>query len=82
MSNLPVSAQALRLKHPPAPDVDANGLACLSAKIMASSSADISVLLLNLWKQPLPAAGIFFISGSPEIRDVSRSSGGDIEFGS
>jgi hypothetical protein len=63
-------------------DVDANGLTCLSAKIMASSSADISVSASESVEARASSGGDIYISGSPEIRDVSLSSGGDIEFGS
>ena len=63
-------------------DVDANGLTCLTATVMASSSADVSVSASESVKAQASSGGDIYVSGSPAVRDVSRSSGGDIDFGS
>lgn len=63
-------------------DVDANGLTCLAATVMASSSADVSVSASESVKAQASSGGDIYVSGSPAVRDVSRSSGGDIDFGS
>jgi hypothetical protein len=63
-------------------DVDANELNCKSAQITASSSADVSVHASEEVTARASSGGDIYVSGSPPIRDISKSSGGDVDFGS
>ncbi|MEZ6000703.1 GIN domain-containing protein [Hyphomonas sp.] len=63
-------------------DVDANDLTCRSADVTASSSADVSVTATDSIVARATSSGDIYVSGSPVHRDITRSSGGDIDFGS
>lgn len=63
-------------------DVDGKDLACRDAKVVASSSADVSVFASESVEARASSGGDIYISGSPAVRDISRSSGGDVDFGS
>jgi hypothetical protein len=63
-------------------DVDANDLLCGTANISASSSADVSVHATDSVTAQASSGGDIYVSGNPATRDISRSSGGDIDFGS
>jgi hypothetical protein len=62
-------------------DVDAIDLTCRAADVTASSSADVSVTATESITAQASSSGDIFISGSPAERDITRSSGGDVEFG-
>ena len=63
-------------------DVDGRDLVCRDAKVAASSSADVSVSASESVEARASSGGDIYISGSPAVRDISRSSGGDVDFGS
>ena len=63
-------------------DVEAHELSCSSADIHASSSADVSVHVSDAVTARASSGGDIYVSGNPPMRDISKSSGGDVEFGS
>ncbi|MEZ6011031.1 MAG: DUF2807 domain-containing protein [Hyphomonas sp.] len=63
-------------------DVDANELICREATVAASSSGDVSVHASDVIKAHASSSGDISVSGSPATRDVTKSSGGDIDFNS
>jgi hypothetical protein len=60
-------------------DVDGRDLACRDAKVVASSSADVSVHASDAVTAKASNGGDIHVSGNPATRDISRSSGGDID---
>ena len=63
-------------------DIEANKLTCQSATVSASSSADVSVYASDSVQAHASSGGDVYVAGSPAVRDISRSSGGDVDFGS
>jgi len=63
-------------------DVDAHELMCREATVAASSSGDVSVHASDVIKAHASSSGDISVSGSPATRDVTKSSGGDIDFNS
>ncbi|MCA8893202.1 MAG: DUF2807 domain-containing protein [Hyphomonas sp.] len=61
-------------------DIEANELLCSTADISASSSADVSVRASDAVTAKASSGGDIYVSGNPATRDISRSSGGDIDF--
>ena len=61
-------------------DVEAASLTCNSASVSASSSADVSVYASDSVEADASSSGDVSIAGSPAARDVSKSSGGDVDF--
>ncbi len=61
-------------------DVDGKDLACRDAKVAASSSADVSVHVSDSIEAKASSSGDINVSGSPAVRNISRSSGGDVDF--
>lgn len=61
-------------------EVEANALKCKEANVTASSSADVSVYAADEVTAQASSSGDIYVAGSPSIRDVSTSSGGDIDF--
>lgn len=63
-------------------DVGAKELKCRSASVSASSSGDVSVYASESVQAHASSGGDIYVSGSPAARDVSKSSGGDVDFNS
>ncbi len=63
-------------------DVDADELACHDAIVGASSGADVSVFASESIEARASSGGDINVSGTPALRNISRSSGGDVDFGS
>ena len=63
-------------------DIEANELTCRSASIDASSSADVSVYASESVMAHASSGGDIYVAGKPQVRDVSKSSGGDVDFSS
>ncbi|KCZ51677.1 GIN domain-containing protein [Hyphomonas pacifica] len=61
-------------------DVDADDLICVSAKVEASSSADVGVHASKSVKATANSGADVLVHGDPAERDVSKSSGGDVDF--
>ena len=61
-------------------EVEANALKCKEANVTASSSADVSVYAADAVTAQASSSGDIYVAGSPSTRDVSTSSGGDIDF--
>lgn len=74
--------ESIKVEASSSADIDAIELTCRSANVKASSSADISVTATDSIKAEATSGGDVYVSGSPAMRDISRSSGGDIDFGS
>ena len=61
-------------------DVSGKSMACRTAEISASSGGDLSLAVSDSVIARASSGGDINISGSPAQRDVSRSSGGDVDF--
>ncbi|MEZ5985658.1 MAG: DUF2807 domain-containing protein [Hyphomonas sp.] len=75
------SCSSINVEASSSADVDANGLQCKEANVTASSSADVSVYASDSVTAQASSSGDIYVVGSPSIRDVTRSSGGDVDFG-
>ncbi|MEQ8300607.1 MAG: DUF2807 domain-containing protein [Hyphomonas sp.] len=60
-------------------DVEARNLTCATGKLQASSGADIDVFLKDSVEARASSGSDIEISGNPPSRDISESSGGDVE---
>ncbi len=76
------SCKSIEINASSSGDVEANQLACLSASVQASSGADVSVSASESVYARASSGGDVYIVGEPAKRDVSKSSGGDVDFGS
>ena len=63
-------------------DVDAAKLTCRAATISVSSSGDVSVHAAESVEAQASSGGDVYVTGNPASRDISKSSGGDIDFAS
>ena len=61
-------------------DVDADDLICMSAKVAASSGADVGVHASKSITASANSGSDIMVHGDPAERDVSKSSGGDVDF--
>ena len=60
-------------------NVEARNLTCATGKLQASSGADIDVFLKDSVEARASSGSDIEISGNPPSRDISESSGGDVE---
>ncbi len=63
-------------------DIEAEQLRCAAATVSASSSADVGIYASDSVKVHASSGGDIYIAGSPEVRDITKSSGGDVDFSS
>lgn|GEM_PF-302562 len=63
-------------------DVDAAKLTCRAATVAASSSGDVSVHATESIEAQASSGGDVYVTGNPASRDISKSSGGDVDFAS
>ncbi|MCA8900315.1 MAG: DUF2807 domain-containing protein [Hyphomonas sp.] len=61
-------------------DVEAGALTCSAADVSASSSSDVAVFASTSVEAHASSGADIVVGGNPSARDVSRSSGGDVEF--
>lgn len=61
-------------------DIKARELTCHSALVSASSGADVRVYATQSVHANASSGGDVHVDGAPAIRDVSKSSGGDVDF--
>jgi hypothetical protein len=63
-------------------DVDAAKLTCRAATVSVSSSGDVSVHAAESVEAQASSGGDVYITGNPASRDISKSSGGNVDFAS
>ena len=63
-------------------DIDADDLSCRTAEVSASSGADVGIYASESVQAHASSGGDISVSGNPQVRNVTRSSGGDIDFDS
>lgn len=73
------TCQALEISASASADVDAHDLKCATGDIRASSGADVSAFLKDSVEARASSGGDISVAGNPPSRDVSKSSGGDVE---
>lgn len=73
------TCQALAISASSSADVEAHDLKCATGDIRASSGADVSAFLTDSVEAKASSGADIAVAGNPPSRDVSKSSGGDIE---
>ena len=73
------SCESLDIAASSSADVEAHDLPCATGMVQASSGADISAFLEEGVEARASSGGDIEISGNPPSRDISESSGGNIE---
>ncbi len=73
------TCQALAISASSSADVEARDLQCATGEIRASSGADISAYLSESVEARASSGADISVAGNPQSRDVSKSSGGDVE---
>jgi hypothetical protein len=73
------TCQALEISASSSADVEAHNLKCATGDIRASSGADVSAFLNDSVEAKASSGADISVAGNPPSRDVSKSSGGDIE---
>lgn len=74
------ACSTIRVDASSSADIEADKLTCRSATVSVSSSADVGVYASESVEADASSGGDVYIAGSPAARDVTKSSGGDVDF--
>ena len=74
------TCRAIRVSASSGADMEGKGLSCQKAVLDASSGADIELAVSETLRGEVSSGGDIEIHGSPEVTQLSESSGGDVDF--